>query len=154
MEHTGLLCGGKGIPVSPLASLPVLLFLGSTGWMAQLLGCAGAGKRELISINPFLTFLCAFTCVFCQEGDEPTPFHVTSTIQKGNSDSHSCWVAQVRQPGSMGKLREVGGYQSPKLRQSLVLKVLASLRFRESLWLRMDFSNQLSIKIPLNLDVL
>lgn len=69
MEHTGLLCGGKGIPVSPLASLPVLLFLGSTGWMAQLLGCAGAGKRELISINPFLTFfVCLYLCILSGRG--------------------------------------------------------------------------------------
>lgn len=126
MEHTNLLCGGKGTPVSPLASTTIL-FLGSTGWVVQTLECAGAGKRVLISVNPFLSVPYAFTCVFFQEGGEPTSFYVAYAIHKGNS-------AQVRQPVSMGKLREVGGFQgrSPKLRHSLVMEILTSLRFRES----------------------
>lgn len=59
--------------------------------------------RVHVSITPFLSVLCAFTCVFCEEGSEPTISYVTCTVQKGNSDSHLYWVPQVKQPGSTGK---------------------------------------------------
>jgi len=142
----------SGLPscIPPSSAVPWLHRAGGT-----TSGVCRSWEEGAYFRKSFLPVLCAFTCAFCQEGGEPTPFYVTCTTQRElrqpfmlGCSSRTTWVhweteRSRRISGPESKTETFFGHES---------SCFSEIQ-RESMT-RGGFSNHISIQIPLNLDIL